>query len=201
MRKFDATPEMFLYRLSQLIPKFFGMQEMFYLRFNNEIGSKEFTLTKELNMSRVVVPHAIGLNEHYCRRWLSIKILERLAESPRRSLKDAVIADAQRSHFIDGDAEFFVISVARPLALTDDTNSSITLGFLMNDDFKKTVRFWNDPAIPFLEVNETCERCALPKSVCRERAVPATIYRKQQIHKERQQALRRFLERVAAGQS
>lgn len=197
MRKFDATPEMFLYRLSQLIPKYFGMQEMFYLRFNNEIGSKEFTLTKELNMSRVVVPHAIGLNEHYCRRWLSIKILERLAEMPRRGLKDAIVADAQRSHFIDGDAEFFVISVARPLALTEDTNSSITLGFLLNDNFKNTVRFWNDPAIPFLEVNETCERCALPKSVCRERAAPATIYRKQQLQKERQQALRRFLERVA----
>lgn len=200
MQRFEATPEMFLYRLSQLMPEFFGMREMFYLRFNNEIGSNEFKLTKELNMSRVVVPHAIGLNEHYCRRWLSIKLLEQLAAKSKRALKDATIADAQRSHFLDGDAEFFVISVARPLALTEDTNSSITLGFLMNEDFKKTVRFWNDPAIPFLEVNETCERCALPRSVCKERAVPATIYRKQQIQKERQQALRRFLERVAAGQ-
>jgi transcriptional regulator with XRE-family HTH domain len=197
MRRFEATPEMFLYRLSQLMPKFFGMQEMFYLRFNNEIGSKEFTLTKELNMSRVVVPHAIGLNEHYCRRWLSIKLLERLATMSHRALKDATIAEAQRSHFLDGDAEFFVITVARPLVLTEDTNSSITLGFLLNEHFKNTVRFWNDPAIPILEVNETCERCSLPRSVCKERAVPPTIYRKQQIQKEREQALRRFLERVA----
>lgn len=197
MRRFEATPEMFLYRLSQLMPKYFGMQEMFYLRFNNEIGSKEFTLTKELNMSRVVVPHAIGLNEHYCRRWLSIKLLERLAAMPRRALKEATIADAQRSRFLDGDAEFFVITVARPLVLTEETNSSITLGFLLNDTFKHAVRFWNDPALAIVEVNETCERCALPKSVCKERAVPPTVYRKQQVQVEREQALRRFLERVA----
>jgi predicted transcriptional regulator len=197
MRRFEATPEMFLYRLSQLMPKYFGMQEMFYLRFNNEIGSKEFTLTKELNMSRVVVPHAIGLNEHYCRRWLSIKLLERLAAMPRRALKEATIADAQRSRFLDGDAEFFVITVARPLVLTEETNSSITLGFLLNDTFKQTVRFWNDPALSIVEVNETCERCSLPKSMCKERAVPPTVYRKHQVQTEREQALRRFLERVA----
>lgn len=195
MRRFGATPEMFLYRLSQLVPKFFGMQEMFYLRFNNEIGSNEYTLTKELNMSRVVVPHAIGLNEHYCRRWLSIKLLQKLAAMPRRSMRDAIIADAQHSHFLDGDATFFVVTVARPLALTEETNSSISLGFLVNDHFKNTVRFWNDPVIPIVEVNETCERCSLPKSVCKERAVPPTIYRKQLVHQEREQALRRFLER------
>lgn len=196
MRRYEATPEMFLYRLSQLIPKYFGLQEMFYLRFNNEIGSKDFKLTKELNMSRVVVPHAMGLNEHYCRRWLAIDLLQRIGEVPPRKLKETTLIDAQRSHFIDGGAEFFVITVARPLALTENTNSSISLGFLINDNFKSAVRFWNDPAIPALEVNETCERCSLPKSVCRERAVPPSIFRKEQVHKEREEALRRFLERA-----
>ncbi len=196
MRRYEATPEMFLYRLSQLIPKYFGLQEMFYLRFNNEIGSSVYTLTKELNMSRVVVPHGIGLNEHYCRRWLSVELLKRLSEMPKRKLRDATIVGAQRSRFIDGDAEFYVISVARPLALTEETNSSISLGFLMNEHFKNAVRFWNDPAIPIVEVNETCERCSLPKSVCKERVVPPTHYRKQQVQIQREQALQRFLKNV-----
>ncbi len=196
MRRYEATPEMFLYRLSQLIPKYFGLQEMFYLRFNNEVGSKEFKLTKELNMSRVVVPYAIGLNEHYCRRWLAIDLLKQLAEIPKRKLKDGTIADVQRSHFMDGNAEFFVISVARPLALTEETNSSISLGFLLNDNFKNTVRFWNDSSIPIVEVNETCERCSLPKSACKERATPPTIYRKQQLQKTREEALQKFLKTV-----
>ncbi|RMF68443.1 MAG: helix-turn-helix domain-containing protein, partial [Calditrichaeota bacterium] len=72
MGKYQATPEMFLYRLSQIIPKFFHLREIYYLRFNSTVGSESYRLTKELNMSRVRVPHGIGLNEHYCRRWLSI---------------------------------------------------------------------------------------------------------------------------------
>jgi transcriptional regulator with XRE-family HTH domain len=196
MRRYEATPEMFLYRLSQLIPKYFGLQEMFYLRFNNEVGSKEFTLTKELNMSRVLVPHAIGLDEHYCRRWLALELLMKLGEMPKRKHKDATIVDAQRAHFIDGNADFFVISVARPLALTEETNSSISLGFLLNENFKNTVRFWNDASVPVVDVNETCERCSLPRSACRERGTQATIFRKQQVQKMREEALQRFLSSV-----
>jgi XRE family transcriptional regulator, fatty acid utilization regulator len=197
MRKYEATPEMFLYRLSQLIPKFFGVQEMFYLRFNNEIGSKEFSLTKELNMSRVVVPHGMGLDEHYCRRWLSIRLLARLAELPKKKLKDATIAEAQRSKFIDNQAEFFVISVARPLALTEETNSSISLGFLVNDNFKSAVRFWNDQAIPEHEVNETCERCSMTKSECKDRVVPPSIVRRADTQRKREKALQEFLKAVS----
>lgn len=196
MRRYEATPEMFLYRLSQLIPKYFGLQEMFYLRFNNEVGSKEFALTKELNMSRVMAPHGIGLNEHYCHRWLSIALLKRLSERPKKKSRETTIVGAQRARFIDGDAEFYVISVARPLALTEETNSSISLGFLMNDNFKRIVKFWNDPAVPIVEVNETCERCSLPKAVCKERVVPPVHYRQQQLKKEREEVLQRFLQSI-----
>jgi hypothetical protein len=196
MHTYEATPEMFLYRLSQLIPKYFGLQEMFYLRFNNEMGSKDFFLTKELNMSRVVVPHGMGLNEHYCRRWLSITLLERLSQMPKKKLKEATIAEAQRSRFIDNGAEFFVISVARPLALTEETNSSISLGFLINDTFKSVVEFWDDAAVPTVEVNETCERCSLPKTLCKERVVPATIYRRSEMQRKREETLEKFLKSV-----
>ncbi|MBI5471386.1 MAG: helix-turn-helix domain-containing protein [Ignavibacteriae bacterium] len=196
MRRYDATPEMFLYRLSQLIPKFFGLQEMFYLRFNHELGSKEFTLTKELNMSRVLVPHAIGLNEHYCRRWLAIEILQRVGERKKAKRGDSILVDVQRSRFIDGDAEFFVITVARPLALTENTNSSISLGFLLNENFKSAVRFWDDKAVQAIDVNETCERCALTRTQCNVRAAQPAIYRKQQTLKVREQVLQKFLKSI-----
>jgi hypothetical protein len=205
MRRYDATPEMFLYRLSQLIPKLFDLQEMFYLRFNNEAGSDRFFLTKELNMSRVTVPHGIGLNEHYCRRWLSTKLLKDLAERQKhgdRSRvalggdKEALLIDAQRSRFIDSDAEFLVITLARPLVLTEGTNSSITLGFLINDAFKKVVRFWNDPAISRIEVNETCERCSLSEIACRDRVAPPVIFQKQQNQKTREKVLHEVLEKM-----
>ncbi|MGH7496737.1 MAG: helix-turn-helix domain-containing protein [bacterium] len=193
MQRYGATPEMFFYRLSQLLPKLFGLKEMFYLRFNNVAGSEEYTLTKELNMSRVLVPHGIGLNEHYCRRWLTVRLLKELAESQKRGAAGHVLVGAQRSRFIDSDAEFFVITMTRSLALTEHANSSITLGFLLNDDFKKTVRFWDDPAIPLLEVNETCERCGLSSQACRERAAPPVIYEKKREQRLREQALQKLM--------
>ena len=193
MQRYEATPEMFLYRLSQLIPKYFGLQEMFYLRFNNEAGSKEFTLTKELNMSRVVVPHGMGLDEHYCRRWPSIQLLQEMADSPKSRRRSGASVEAQRSLFVDTGAEFFVIAIARPLALTENTNSSISLGFLVNDTFKGKVKFCNDGSVARVEVNETCERCSLPRAQCKERVSPPAIYQKHEMHKKTVESLERFL--------
>jgi hypothetical protein len=196
MQRYAATPEMFLYRLSQLVPKLFALPEMFYLRFNNEAGSDVFRLTKELNMTKMRVPHGIGLNEHYCRRWLSVDLLKQLAAKQQRGEHPGALVAAQRSHFIESDAEFFVITLARPLALTAGTNSSISLGFLINDAFKNTVRFWNDPAIPRVEVNETCERCGLSEAQCRDRVAPPVIYRREKNQQTREKVLQQLMQEV-----
>lgn len=196
MERYQATPEMFLYRLSQLLPKLFDLPEMFYLRFNNEAGSDVFRLTKELNMTRMLVPHGIGLNEHYCRRWLSISLFKQLITIQKQGKQPSAIVAAQRSRFIESDAEFFVITVARPLALTPGTNSSISLGFLINDAFKKTARFWDDPAVPRVEVNETCERCGLSEALCHDRVAPPAIYRQQQQQKTRERVLQELVQEM-----
>ncbi len=196
MQRFAATPEMFLYRLSQLVPKRFDLPETFYLRFNNEAGSDIFRLTKELNMTKMLVPHGIGLNEHYCRRWLSISLFKQLAARPKNGERSAAIVAAQRSRFIESDAEFFVITVARPLMLTEGANSSISLGFLINAAFKKTVHFWDDPAVPCVEVNETCERCGLSEALCQDRVAPPMIYRQQQQQKTRETVLQELVKEM-----
>jgi transcriptional regulator with XRE-family HTH domain len=192
MRRYNATPEMFFYRLSQLIPKLFNMQEMFYLRFNNKEGTNVFDLTKELNMSRVIAPHGIGLNEHYCRRWLGIRLLQKMSVK-RKWNPEEVIVGAQRSYFIDAKAEFFTIAMARPLILTEGTNSSISIGFLMNDALKESIKFWNDPEILRIDVNETCERCRLTPAECQDRDAPALIYIRQQKLLKQEEALQKLL--------
>jgi hypothetical protein len=193
IRRYNATPEMFFYRLSQLIPKLFNLDEMFYLRFNNKAGTDVFELTKELNMSRVMAPHGIGLNEHYCRRWISIRLLKALS---MKKVQDEILVSAQRSHFIDAQAEFFVLTLGRPLVLTEDTNSSITIGFLINDALKQNIRFWDDPSIERLDVNETCERCRLTRSECSDRDAPPYKYKQQQKLLQQEQALQQLLKDI-----
>jgi hypothetical protein len=95
--------------------------------------------------------------------------------------------------FLESDVEYFVITLARPLVLTEKTNSSITLGFLLNDSFRETVRFWDDPAIPRVLVNETCERCGLSEAECQDRVAPPILYQKDQVRKTREKVLQQLL--------
>lgn len=176
MKKYDATPEMFVYRIGHIIPKFFKINEFHFLRFNNKVGENNFKLIKELNMSPVLAPHSIGLNEHYCRRWLGIGLLNKLAAKQKDGSYTKTLVAAQRAKFIESNAEFFTISLARPLALSSDTNSSMIIGFLINDNFKDKVKFWNDPDVPSTDINETCERCGLTNEECNERVAPPHIF-------------------------
>lgn len=195
LRQFDATPEMYFYRLSQVVPERFGIDQIFFLRFHHASGSDDFRLTKALNLSHVPVPHGIGLDEHYCRRWPEMRLLRQLERHPRNE----PIAVAQRSRFLNEDATFFVMAVARPLVLTEGTNSSVSLGFLLDDAFRKRVRFWDDAAVPDVEVNLTCERCGLLPAECYERSAPPVLYGQEQQRTRQRRALEELLKAARGG--
>ncbi|HUF90249.1 MAG TPA: XRE family transcriptional regulator [Gemmatimonadota bacterium] len=194
MRRFDATPEMFFYRLSQVVPERFGLADVFFLRFHHATGSDDFRLTKVLNFSHVPVPHGIGLDEHYCRRWPALRLLGDLDSRQWTGRPGDPLVAAQRSRFLNEDAMFFVIAVARPLALTEGMKSCVSFGFLVNDAFREKVRFWGDPDVPELLVNLTCERCPLTPEECQDRVAPPTIYRQEERHQAQARALAELLD-------
>ncbi|CAN5868039.1 hypothetical protein BH20GEM1_BH20GEM1_15990 [soil metagenome] len=199
MGRFDATPEMFFYRLTQIVPERFGLEEIFFLRFHHATESDDFRLTKVLNLSHVPVPHGIGLDEHYCRRWPALRLLEDLDGRQSSGRSGRPLVTAQRSRFLNEDATFFVVAVARPLSLTEDVKSCVSFGFLVNDVFRERVRFWADPDVPEVEVNLTCERCGLTPEECQDRVAPPTIYRQEAEREAQVRALAELLE--AAGSS
>ncbi len=195
MRRYDATPETFYYRLTQLIPRFFGLREIFFMRFSHAARTASYDLTKVFNLSRVPVPHGVGAGETYCRRWPGLRLLNKMERAGKARTARPVVA-AQRSHFLDEGVEFFVIAMARPLALSDRANSSVSLGFLLDDTFRERVRFWNDPAVPRVEVNLTCERCRLSPEECRERAAPPILHEKQEQQNRKEEALHQLLQEI-----
>ncbi len=185
---YRATPEMYFYRLTQRVPEAFGLAELFFLRFHHRPADDDLHLTKVLNMSRVPVPHGVQPGERYCRRWPSTEALRTLAarQAGGTYTGEPVVA-VQRSYFLTEEAEFFVIAVARPLALQPATNAVVMLGFLMDRAFKRAVRFWDDPAVPRVEVNLACERC--PLADCGVRAAPPTALRAAEAQARREAAL------------
>ena len=192
MRRYRATPEMLFYRLTELVPRFFGLKEIYFLRFGHRAEGDRFSLTKALNLSRFPVPHGVGPGESYCRRWLVLALLAELAA--RRRAGDPIaapIARAQKAAFIDDGVEFFVVAAARPLALAQGSDSAVSVGFLLNDAFRSAVRFADDTAVPRREVNLTCERCALVD--CGERADAPALADRERAAARREAALAELL--------
>lgn len=192
LEKHDVTPEMLLYRLSELIPQFFGVKPHF-LRFHD--NNNGYQLIKQLNLSdRLLLPSGIGLYEHYCRRWLSVRLLREMAtrDSPEQFVKTPLVG-VQVSQFLDSDERFLSFGFARPLALSPQVGSSVVIGFRITPDLKQIVRFVEDPKIPAVIINETCERCPLTEAQCAVRAAEPTILRAEKQKAERKAALNQLI--------
>jgi hypothetical protein len=172
MDKYQASPEMFLHRLTNLIPEYFGIDDLFFLRFNHTPGAEKYYLTKELHLNRQHRPHGNEVDQHYCRRWVSIWLFDDLMKLQQSNRYIKPVIDVQRSKYIGSEDEYFCITIASPGHPTPDTNISVTIGFYINEKLKETIRFWDDDNIPSRWVNVTCERC--PAVDCEQRAVPAT---------------------------
>jgi hypothetical protein len=182
LNRYEVTPEIFLYRLTELLPQHFGIR-LHFLRFNHEDG--RFRLVKHLNMSQVLIPGGTGVDEHYCRRWLAIRILRDL-ESKRaaRQELDEPLIGAQLSSFVDSGTHFLCIGMARHLALNPSATSSVSLGFRFDEQLERSIKFARDPAITKLDINGTCERCPLPLEDCSERAAPPHLLELERVHRE-----------------
>lgn len=178
MKKYEASPEMFYHRFTNIAPRFFGLDQLFFLRFVHNPTSNSFEVDRELHLSRRHHPHGNALLEHYCRRWVALSLLEDLHEMQQEGKFVDTIVRAQRSKFIGTNDEYFSITLARPAYPSPNKNVSVTLGLLVNDTLQEKIKFLQDPTIHTREVNQTCERC--PLTDCLERAAPPTIIEKKE---------------------
>ena len=163
---YNASPESFYQRLTNVLPKDFTIQNLFFLRFTHRLGSKQFYLKKELHLAHQQSPRANELNAHYCRRWISLKVLNVISEG-----KMDHVFDLQISNFTDDDQQYLVLSSATRDPFRSNHYRSIAIGILINRQLKNKVQFLQDDAIKTIDVGVTCERCAIKN--CEVRQVPA----------------------------
>ncbi len=192
LAKYQTTPETFFYRLSQLLPRHFDFQSSFFVRFANAAGEPVFRLTKILNMSGLPIPLGMEPGEHYCRRWPGPAMLGKVRTGERVQLK----AHAHRCHFVADDEEYLLFTLTRPLALTEASNTSISIGFRVDDNLRKRIAFCDDPAIVRSEVHTTCERCTLEG--CEVRAADPVVDRAARRQEAREGALAALIKKAQA---
>ncbi len=188
LTKYQASPEVLFQRFNVLAREF-NLHKVFFQRFIHDLDRDGFDMDKELHLNRRHQPHASGLNEHYCRRWLSLTLLRDLQQLQKRAGNPEVggIAGIQRAQFLDSGEEYLCFAIAKPGYPTPNRNVSVTLGILLDADARRTIRFWNDPAIPHRIVNVACERCGLQD--CTERAAPPLVVQKREARRRMEEAL------------
>lgn len=167
MDRFEVSPEILMHRLTAILPRFFGINELFFLRFSSLQESDVYEVTKEMHLSGLQSAHSNRLDEHYCRRWVSLTILKELASEIKAGDYKQSLCRVQRSKYIGTDKEYLIISFAKPMVFGSNKHNSVSIGLLITDQLKKKVKFWNDPQIPIRMVGKTCERCQA--SDCKER--------------------------------
>jgi XRE family transcriptional regulator, fatty acid utilization regulator len=192
--KYNASPEMLFQRITNILSKHFNINNFYFLRINSVKNSGSYSVTKEIRLNTKDNPGGYRTNEHYCRRWLSINIIKKLEslQNKNREFKSS-ISGIQRSVFINSGNEYISISIAKHSTLLANSNYSVTLGFLINDEFKQKVVFAGNQEIPQLIVNDTCERCQIMD--CKERVEKPVVYESKLRLEKLQQELKNIIEK------
>ena len=174
IKGYNCSQETFYQRLTSVLPKYFHIKNLFFIRFTHKENHFEYRLDKELHITQQQAPHANRSNEHYCRRWVSIKTIQDLEKSTNKKATFHI----QISSYVDQKNEYLVLSSATPDPFKKDINRSVSIGLLLSPHLKKKLNFFNGNTFPKKIVGITCETCAVKN--CKERAAePSRIEKRE----------------------
>lgn len=161
LRKYGVSPETFFQRLTNILPKDFGLKDLFFLRFNYRLADKNIELTKELHLTKSHAPRSNQSDEHYCRRWISLKVFNDLRKG------DAETFGIQISEYPKHQESYLVLSSATKDPFNEGQFRSISIGLPINQNLRKKVLFLDSDIVQKEQVGVTCERCDIAQ--CKER--------------------------------
>jgi hypothetical protein len=178
IKHFNCSHETFYQRLTNILPKQFNIKNLFFLRFTHKENSPEFRLTKELHITQQQAPHANKNNDHYCRKWISIKTIQDLENSDKKRDTFGI----QISSYENTSSEYLVLSSATQDPFKKNINRSVSIGLLLSSHLKKKLHFLKEDTFKKEMVGVTCENCAVKN--CLERVADPTGIEKKERHKE-----------------
>ncbi len=185
LSKYKVTPETLLQRFTNILPKYFGIDNLFFIRLNSTKGLVDYRITKELHLAGLHQPYQNQLSEHLCHRWVSITSIKSILGK-----KKSLFIDAQISDYWESDNSYFCISIAQPNRFDNENGSSVTLGLSINEKLRGTFNFIKDPNLRKRVVHTTCEQCSI--SDCEHRVAPPRILEQKEQEKELELELKKL---------
>jgi hypothetical protein len=190
MDGFNVSPESFYQRLTNILPKDFQLKNLFFLRLSHQIGADTYQIKKELHITNQQEPHANEMNEHYCRRWVSIRTIEESLKQNKNHFFDAQISSYENSK-----NEYLVFSSATPDPFKEKCIRSISVGILITPGMKKKFKFIENDALKRQVVGVTCETCAVKD--CLERASPPIHLERKMRNENTDKIVQQYMEKFS----
>jgi transcriptional regulator with XRE-family HTH domain len=155
--KYNASPEMLFQRVSNLLPKYFGFNELYFIRYSSKEPSKHLKeISKELHLSRNQVDLEYIISEQNYRRWITKTMVKYLDNKFHETDGKKTFADAVISQNDDKE-DYLTISILRPMPELNNNANSVTIGFVLTDAVKKKINFLNDPSLNFEKLGNVTE--------------------------------------------
>lgn len=152
MNRYNASPEMFMQRLTHILPQVFGMKQLFFIRHSLDAASGK-EVTKELHLSNTSNALSGNFEEILYRRWMSKRILGYYSRKKDSHPDAPVWVNAVKSQFSVKGQEYFCISLSRPKLFTQG-DDFVTIGFVLTDAVRKKIRFADDEQVYFLKTDD-----------------------------------------------
>ncbi len=157
LEKYNASPEMLFQRIANLLPKYFGFNELYFIRYSSKEPAKHLKeISKELHLSRNQVDLEYIINEQNYRRWITKTMVKFLEKKREEGDEKITFADAVISTNADKE-DYLTISILRPMPELNNNANSVTVGFVLTDAVKKKINFLSDSALKFEKLGPISE--------------------------------------------
>lgn len=135
MAAYNSSPEMFAVRLTNLLPRHFGLQTLFFQRFDHDRGSGQVTLGKELHLARNRDVRGVAALNSSVGEWCRRDVFPTVSAA-------GPVAAAQI--FNDGGRRYLVWAVARQMGRETHRCLAVCIGFELNAATLRKVSFGQD---------------------------------------------------------
>lgn len=149
LENYNSSPEMFMIRLLNIIPKYFGLSGMFFMRYNHKKAENQTRLKKQLHLSRNQDLANTRLLREHCKYWAQEEIFANIGDSPN--------AHSHQFETETGES-YTVMALSRPMKRDKNAALVVMVGFENSTSFQRKVGFASDKSIATTLMKQHSER-------------------------------------------
>jgi transcriptional regulator with XRE-family HTH domain/Zn-dependent peptidase ImmA (M78 family) len=143
----NVSAEVFMLRITNLVPKYFRYSNLFFTRYNHSKNDNTFTLTKALNGAALSQRTTNHLEDKACQRWVAVTELTKFSQLQQSNSPTQTLCTITKVRFENSTNQYLVISMSYAVTPGNNLNCTISVGFLMDNRFMAQTKFAHDPSI------------------------------------------------------